>query len=218
MAALKVADLSPEKGLVFRITHIRNLPWILGNGLHCASSEQIDPNFVSIGNADLIDSRKGTLVPHNMGGTLADYVPFYFTPRSPMLYNIKTGHNGVTRRPNDEIIVLVSSIQRFTQNALSFLIANRHAIYQRAEFSSDPAFVEQIDWGILQASKFNRNDNNDPDKIERYQAETLVRQHVPISALLGLACASDAARAQITIDLNNAQSALQVHVRNQWYF
>lgn len=88
--------LSPEKALIFRITHIANVPWILENGLYCRSAAEQDPRFVEIGNPDLIDKRKHRVVPAPPGGTLSDYVPFYFTPYSPMLYNIKTGWRGIT--------------------------------------------------------------------------------------------------------------------------
>src|SRR3954470_12772585 len=93
-----VNPLSPEKALVFRITHIANVPWILANGLHCRSSAMQDPNFVEIGNPDLIGKREHWAVPVPPGGRLSDYVPFYFTPYSPMLYNIKTGWNGIPKR------------------------------------------------------------------------------------------------------------------------
>ena len=53
-----MSSLSPEKALIFRITHIANVPWILANGLHCRSSAAQDPDFVEIGNPDLIDKRR----------------------------------------------------------------------------------------------------------------------------------------------------------------
>ena len=43
--------------LLFRITHIGNVPWILKNGLHCNNSGILDPNFVTIGNPELISKR-----------------------------------------------------------------------------------------------------------------------------------------------------------------
>ena len=49
---------------------------------------------MEIGNPDLIDKRTHRIVPAPPGGTLSDYVPFYFTLYSPMLYNIKTGMEG----------------------------------------------------------------------------------------------------------------------------
>ena len=41
-------------------------------------------------------------------GTLNDYVPFYFTPFSIMMYNIKTGYGGIKHVPNEKIAILVS--------------------------------------------------------------------------------------------------------------
>lgn len=104
-------DLNPEKALIFRITHRENVPWILQHGLVCANGHPQDPGFVQIGNVELIGKRSHRPVPVPPGGTLADYVPFYFTPFSPMLYNILTGR-GVRQRPNEEIVILVSSLHR----------------------------------------------------------------------------------------------------------
>ena len=95
--------LTPEKALIFRIVHRDNVPWILDNGLHCKNSKVSDPNFVEIGNKDLIGKRGRHLVKQPPGGTLSDYIPFYFTPFSPMLFNIKTGWGGIRQRNNDEM-------------------------------------------------------------------------------------------------------------------
>ena len=35
-----VRSLTSEKGLIFRITHIANVPWILDHGLHCPDSPE----------------------------------------------------------------------------------------------------------------------------------------------------------------------------------
>ena len=82
-------SLNSERALIFRIAHIKNTPWILDHGLHCRNSEECDPNFVEIGNPELIVKRIHRTVPISPGGLLSDYIPFYFTPYSPMLYNIK---------------------------------------------------------------------------------------------------------------------------------
>ena len=84
--------LTQEKGLIFRITHRDNVPWILDNGMHAGNGEKFDPNYRNIGNVDLIDKRSRRVVAVPPGGTLCDYVPFYFTPYSIMMYNIKTGY------------------------------------------------------------------------------------------------------------------------------
>ena len=92
-------DLNPQKALIFRIVHRDNVPWILDHGLHCRNSGSADPNYVEIGNPDLISKRNHHSVPKPPGGTLSDYVPFYFTPFSPMLLNITTGWGGILMNP-----------------------------------------------------------------------------------------------------------------------
>lgn len=76
--------------LIYRITHLANVPWILDNGLHALSTERRDPNFVPIGNPDLIEKRRRRSVEADPGGTLDDYVTFYFGVHSVMLYSIHT--------------------------------------------------------------------------------------------------------------------------------
>jgi len=209
--------LTPEKALIFRITHRDNLPWIVANGLHCANAGLHDPNFVSIGNADLIDKRTTKPIPAPLGGTLPDYVPFYFTPRSPMLFNIKTGYNGVKQRRNDEILVLVTSLPRLAEKDIKFLISDRHAYLAAARFSDDLAHLNRIDWRILQNSDFKR-DNDDLGKMERYQAEALVHKQLPLDALIAVACYSDAVKVIIDSSLAGTQLADKVVIKPGWYF
>jgi hypothetical protein len=142
-------NLNPEKALIFRITHISNVEWIMENGLHCANSDAKDPRFVQIGNPDLIGRRRHWPVGGPYGGTLSDYIPFYFTPFSPMLLNIVTGYGGITRRNKDEIVILVSSIWKLRDAGVQFIISDRHALVKMAEFSADPAALGNIDWELL---------------------------------------------------------------------
>ena len=46
-------ELTAARGLLFRITHVANLPWLLRHGLHAARGQVADPNFVAIGNPRL---------------------------------------------------------------------------------------------------------------------------------------------------------------------
>jgi hypothetical protein len=211
-------DLTAARGLLFRITHVDNLPWLLSNGLHCANGAAADPNFVAIGNRDLIGKRALRRVPIAPGGTLADYVPFYFTPKSPMLLNIKTGHGGITRRPNEEIVILVSSCQAMRDSGVTMLFTDRHAYTAMAEWSGDPAdLAEMIDWDILRRHDFARSDSY-PDKMERYQAEALAHRRVAPAALIGIGCPSQAVGSAIESRVRDAGLALRVVVRPEWYF
>ena len=139
-------DLTQQKALIFRIVHRDNIPWILDHGLHCKSSNTRDPNYVDIGNLDLISKRDKHPVRPQPNGTLSDYVPFYFTPFSPMMYNIKTGWGGIRKRDNHEIVIMVSSLHRLTERSVPFLFTDRHAYLVAAQFYSDVTQLDQIDW------------------------------------------------------------------------
>jgi len=208
--------ISSEKALIFRIVHRDNLPWILENGLHCRNAETVDPSFQRIGNPDLIEKRRSHNVPIEPGGTLGDYVAFYFTPSSPMLYNIKTGYSGVVQHSNDEIVILVSSLPRLVELGMPFIFTDRHAYLYYANYYSQLAQIEEVDWRSLRARDFRR-DVDDPEKIERYQAEALVYRYVPLEALLGIACHSDAVKTEL-VEQNGPDRALPIKVRSDWYF
>lgn len=72
----RYADLNPEKALIFRIIHRDNLPWVMDNGLYCGNSEVKAPDWVNIGNPELISKRAAHTVQTPPGGFLNDYVPF----------------------------------------------------------------------------------------------------------------------------------------------
>jgi hypothetical protein len=209
--------LRPERALIFRITHRDNLPWILGNGLHCRNSKRLDPNFVGIGNPSLIGDRHHVGVPIPPRGTLSDYIPFYFTPLSVMLLNIKTGYRGIQQRRNDEIAFLMSSLPKLDDDGIKFVFTDRHARLATAEFFGDVADLDRIDWKILQNRDFSR-DNNDLAKMERYQAETLVHRHLPIDSLLAIACYNSTERDRVDALVQGARLGLNVVSRPGWYF
>ncbi|MDP1698290.1 MAG: DUF4433 domain-containing protein [Xanthomonadaceae bacterium] len=210
------SSLCPEKALIFRIAHRDNVSWLLGHGLHCRNSSHRDPDYVNIGNPDLIVRRASRTVEIDPYGTLSDYVPFYFTPYSPMLYNIKTGYNGIAKRANEEIVILVSSLHHLREMGQRFLFTNRHAYLRTAEYFDDLARLDRIDWLLLRSRDFKR-DPDDPDKFARYEAEALVHQHLPIDALLGIACYNMPTKALIDGQLAERRLALDVKVLPGWY-
>jgi hypothetical protein len=210
--------LSPDKGLIFRITHRDNLAWLLSNGIHCAKAGVLDPNFVAIGNPELIDRRRDRPLGPPGVGTLGDYVPFYFTPYSPMLLNIHTGWGGIQRRANEEIVIVVSSLPKVQATGVPFIFSDRHAYLAAARFSDDLGdLASWIPWAQLVAKDFKK-DPNRPEKVEQYQAEALVHRHLPIAAILGVVCSCEetASLAQATID--GLGLPLKALVRPQWYF
>jgi ssDNA thymidine ADP-ribosyltransferase, DarT len=212
-----MSSLKPEQGLIFRITHFANAPWILDHGLNCRSASESDPNYVEIGNPELIEKRTHRQVPIPPGGVLSDYIPFYFTPHSPMLLNIKTGYQGLTRRPMSEIVILVSSLPALAQRGITFVFTDRHAYLQMASFFSDLAQLDCIPWELLRNRDFRR-DVSDPGKFERYQAEALVHRHLPVASLSGIICYGDAQKTALQAEVEKRGQSLQVVVKPDCYF
>jgi ssDNA thymidine ADP-ribosyltransferase, DarT len=201
---LSPPPLSPDKGLIFRITHRDNLAWLLQNGMHCATAGVQDPAFVAIGNPELIDRRRNHPVPLPGQGTLGDYVPFYFTPCSPMLLNIKTGWGGIQKRPNEEIIIIVSSLPRLRAVDVPFIFSDRHAYLVTARFSDD---IQDL-----------HKDPNRPEKVEYYQAEALVFRHVPTTAFLGVVCSCEQTAVIARATIARLGLTVKAFVLPQWYF
>ncbi len=212
-----MSSLTPEKALIFRITHIDNVEWTVSNGLHCRNAEICDPNYIQIGNADLINKRANRIVSLPPGGTLADYIPFYFTPYTPMLYNIKTGYNGITKRPMDQIVILVTSLINLKRRGRTFLFTDRHAYLRAARYSDSIDELDIVDWKILQGRDFRR-DPNDLEKFERYQAEALIHRHLPADCLLGMVCFGPAQKVRLAGLVAERSLDLEVHAKSGWFF
>lgn len=212
-----MTKLGPEANRIFRITHICNVPSLLAHGIHSRSSPNVDPGFISIGIPGLIDGRARKAVPIAPGGTLADYVPFYFTPHSMMLMNIKTGYNGVVKRPNSDIVILVSSLDKLAETGCIAVFTDGHAYMNGTHFYSDRNCLDRIDWNLLRRRDFKKS-ADDVDKSRRYQAEALAHRHVPASALLGIACYDPGAAATVQLAAEQCGLSLSVRTLPSWYF
>lgn len=199
------------------MTHRDNLPWILEHGLHCPTSATLDPGFVAIGRDEIIDRRASRSVPCGSGGVLADYVPFYFTPRSIMAYNINTGHNGLRQRRSDELVVLTTSIPRLLERSIAFVFYDGQAMLAESTCHVHAADLPAIDWGLLNSGDFSR-DPEDPGKLGRYQAEALVHRHLPVEALLGIGCYNSTTASEVELLVKQCGKQCPVKAAPRMFF
>lgn len=208
--------LNPERALIFRIIHRANLDWVLQHGLHCGNSETRSPHWVSIGNQELIGKRASWPVTAAPGGVLNDYVPFYFTPFSPMMLNIRTGWNGVQKHLPRDILILVSSLPRVAQLGLTWLFTDTHANNGVVNYFKRLEDLHRLDWRTLQTRDFKR-DPDDPAKVSRYQAEALVHRHCPLQGLSGIACFDEDVKIAVQQAVTAAGALLKVVKQPSWY-
>jgi hypothetical protein len=209
--------LNPQKALIFRITHRDNMPWILEHGLHAPNGGLRDPNFRNIGSPDLIQKRTTHVVSVGPGGTLSDYIPFYFTPFSIIMYNIHTGRN-VPKVPNEDIVVMISSLRKIEEFGIPFVFTDQHAFRKTASYFINLADLDRIDWPLLNRRDFRKYDTNDLAKPDRYQAEALVWKYLPIQALLGIASYTQEVDAWLKSELGRLGKNVDTRVHRSWYF
>lgn len=211
----------PVPTRVFHMTRIERLPSVIEHGLlpdNVCKQRQI--TGVEIGYGHIKRRRALRPVPCGVGGTLADYVPFYFAPRSPMLYAVTCGLVSPEAACTDQIAFLVSSTQTLREAGLTVIASNRHAELDYAEMTEhdgDLDGIDFIDWPLMKAVYWN-NTPDDPDRKERRQAECLVHPRVPWQVIEGIATKTEQARAQVQTLLGAAGVSTPVVVSAEWYF
>jgi hypothetical protein len=202
----------------YHITHIDNLESIVeSGGLDCDNGcAQAGRVPVSIAYASLKKQRAETVVEVAAGGTLADYVPFYYAPRSPMLYTIWRGNVMEYEGSQDEIVHLVCEVESLAEPG-RFVIINRHPITALAEQFDDLTALEGLDWPLMKATRW-RDTDADGDRKFRRQAEFLVHQHVPIEAIRLVGAMTDAVAQRAATALATLPNPPRVIVRRGWYY
>jgi len=133
-----------------------------------------------------------------------------------MMKNIHSSR-GVQQRKNEEILILVSNLHHLHSLGLPFVFTNAHAFPDWTNYYDDIAQLSEIDWQLLQRRDFKR-DPEDPKKMERYQAEALIFEHLPIQGILGIVCYTEALKQSIESQVKARALTLPVYARTKWYF
>ncbi|MDH6100191.1 DUF4433 domain-containing protein [Anabaenopsis sp. FSS-46] len=206
---------------IYHITHINNLPSILKSGELMAHSRlrQETIQYQDIAHGHIQDRRSMTLVPCGAGGTLHNYVPFYFAPRSPMLYAIHKNNVGQYRDGQTPILHLVSSAEAVAAK-LSFVFTDGHAIIQNTGFFADLEDLYTdgvIDWKIMRTRSW-RDTAEDGDRKRRRQAEFLVHQFLPWELIEEIGVINTTIQTQVKQILQTFNFHTPVRVNCKWYY
>jgi len=200
------------------MTHIGNLDAIFGAGALLAIS-RLDAESVAFMNIayDSVQARRAAKrVPCGPGGCLHDYVPFYFTKRSPMLYTINRG-NVPCDGGQGALVHLVSTVQKVSKAGLGFAFSDGHGIMAYSNFYDDLARLDQLDWGVI-ASKNWADTTDDGDRKRRKQAEFLVLDRLPLQLLSAVVVRTPERRDEVETLLTRHDLDLKVVVKPAWYY
>lgn len=215
---------------ILHFTHIDNLPAIaVDNSLLCDFHARKSRSITEVGDAEIKENRRSKPVlartsgqPAGPGGRVGDYVPFYYAPRSPMMYRIAC--DGRDMRPNryqggdSPLIYLVTTVGAIIDADLPWAATDGNAAATVTRFANSlDALNQLIDWPLMKATMWKDTDA-DPDRQRRRMAEFLVHDHVPLSVFRQVATYSDAHACHARGALAGNPLADAVVVRPGWYY
>jgi hypothetical protein len=197
----------------FRITHVDNIPHILRCGIVRANSPLRDEHFVSIGDRQIINLREEMDVK---GYRIGDYIPFYLGPRSPMLYVIQHGFNGVQRIEPENIVYCVVKLDDLVTNDVDCVFTDGHALSYLTSFYTKERLSrinDIVKYSDVYSSQWNSE--NDRDLKRRKEAELLVKDDLPLRFICGYVVFNERARQKL-IEMGIEEEKLIV--RPDYYF
>ena len=216
----------PASPKIYHIVHVDRLASIIASGGLLCDAAIVQANAVgtTIGMSSIKQRRLNELLltshPNlHVGGC----VPFYFCPRSIMLYLIsQANHAELTYHGGQGPIVHLEADLRQTvvwaeQNNLrwAFTLSNAGAYY--FEDRSDLGQLHEINWDAVQANRWAGNGVARSVK-EGKQAEFRVEQSFPWGLVERIGIHSQAVTQQVYAALNAATHRPRVEIRPEWYY
>jgi len=150
---------------------------------------------------------------------VGDCVPFYFCPRSVMLYILHRGNHPEVSYQGGQgpIVHLEADLHQVVAwlgsagRRWAFSLSNAGAY--TAEFRTDLAHLGEVDWAAVRKTDFR-----DPGVRERKQAEFLAEYGFPWSLVQRIGVASTGTASRVHAILAGAQHRPRVAVEPSWYY
>jgi len=211
----------PPHPKIYHITHVENLPSIISDGGLVSDAAMIARGGpeATIGMSAIKQRRLRLPVDCHPGDHVGDFVPFYFCPRSIMLYVIHcANHPDLTYRGGQEPIVhLEADLHAVvawadSQNCRwAFSLSNAGAVY--TQFRADMDYLEELDWHAIDATDFRS-----AEVKESKQAEFLIRDFFPWDLVERIGIHSIGIRSQVNAALRGTTHRPALEIRQEWYY
>ena len=205
--------------LILHMSHVSNLATIAARGALLCESRRTQEGIpaVNIAYPELKERRSRTMVRACRAGSLNEYVPFYFAPRSPMLFAIKCGNIAGYPDGQTGVAYLISSVEEVAAAGLPFAFTDGHPVSALSDHYDDLAELGSIDWELMQATYWN-DTADDNDRRRRRQAEFLVHDAVPLNLLNEVVVRTDEKAAEVEAALKRSAWKPRVRVLPGFYF
>lgn len=211
---------SPKHPKIYHIVHVDRLPSIVADLCLWCDAEVVrrGPPGTTIGMNKIKQRRLTELTlsshPHLHVG---DCVPFYFCPRSVMLYLMYQGNHPdlVYRGAQDPIIHLEADLHTTVDWAerhkrrWAFTLSNAGSYY--FEDRADVSRLSEVDWDCIQARQWK-------NCKERKQAEFLLEHSFPFKLVERIGVRSKVHYQQVVNTLPNNGHRPNVEICSDWYY
>ncbi|MBD3237761.1 MAG: DUF4433 domain-containing protein [Candidatus Eisenbacteria bacterium] len=212
----------PDRPKIYHLTHVDNISAIVAaEGLvsdRAMLARGGPPRAIGMSRIKKrrVERLSVSCHPDTMVG---DYVPFYFCPRSVMLYVIHCANNPelTYRGGQDPIVHLSADLHEVVDWAeehgrrWAFSLSNAGAFY--AEFRARLEDLGSLDWNAIASIDFR-----DSDTRGRKQAEFLVHGYFPFGLIEAIGTISETVRARVSGALLGTEYSPRVEVRPEWYY
>jgi len=204
---------------IYHIIHIDKLPSILADaGLLCDAEvikRQRGGTCIGLNNIKQRRLRENTLKNHP-DLYVGDCVPFYFCPRSIMLYLIHKNYPNLTYQGGQEPIVhlvadLYSTVNWAKENKQRWVFTTSNAGSYYFEDYADLEQLDKIDWKSVNADNWK-------NCKEQKQAEFLLEKYFPWFLVKEIGVYSNNIEQQVVSILNNNEHKPKIKVRSEWYY
>jgi hypothetical protein len=212
----------PSRPRIYHITHVDNLSSIAESGVLLSDAEVIrrSTSHSKIGMSVIKARRLNELdVKCHPGTKVGEYVPFYFCPRSIMLYLLYRGnHPDITYTSGQDLLVHLEAdlnevIDWADSNGVRWAFSDRNAGTRYASFYKNTTHLDRVDWNAVSATDFR-----DSLVKEGKQAEFLVNETFPWSLVQRVGVHNRRTADRATETLRTAKHQPVVSVEPSWYF
>jgi hypothetical protein len=208
---------------VLHFTHLDNVPSIVDAGaLACDWQARQGPMATEVGDPSIKEGRRGRSVPIPPGGTVGDYVPFYFAPRSPMMFRIacdcRDAVPGRYQGGDRPLVYFAARVSTVVDSGLAWVATDGNARVLISHFTADfDEVATMVDWPLMRATMWNST-SQDPDRERRRMAELLIHQQAPLGLFHEVGTYSEEYAERARLALGSHPLAGRVVVRRDWYY
>lgn len=205
-------NLQPSNVQIYHITDVENLPGILAEGGLYSDATMARRNPTVIGFRHIKERRMTQIRIACCGGRfVGEFVPFYFCPRTPMLYTINKGNTGRPPGCQTTILHLVSTVEVGIGLARPWAISDGNAGAMYATFANDLDVLDRLDWDAIKATYWR-------EQMHAKAAEFLVAEVFPWTGFHKVGCHNAEVAQHVRTLLNSQQHRPDVTVHEGWYY